>query len=98
LRSFVLGSPGHDHRRLMHAFFHHNIAVINSLSSFAWSIEKELLLGALKRVRDVCKSFPLIAMSYYSAPSAASFVESGFPVVVKVSESTEEEARLVLLF
>ncbi len=66
LRSFVLGTPKHDHREKMHAFFFANVPCINSLGSFATSIEKELLCGALRRVRDVCPSFPLIAVSYYS--------------------------------
>jgi hypothetical protein len=68
----------------MNAFMHANLPCINSLESFAWSVDKELLYGRLRTVRQRCPSFPLIAMTYYTDPSAATFVDA-FPVVVKVS-------------
>jgi hypothetical protein len=88
LRSFVVGSPAHDHRAKMNAFMHANLPCINSLDSFAWSVDKELLYGRLRAVRNACPSFPLIAMTYYTDPSAASFVDS-FPVVVKLGSASQ---------
>lgn len=65
-----------------------NIPCINSLDSFLWTINKEKCAGALRRVSEVCPSFPLIPISYFTAPIAATFVES-FPLVLKVGSASQ---------
>lgn len=87
LRSFVLGTPSHDHREAMKALFHSNVVCINSLDSFAWSIDKELAYGLLRRVQTACPSFPLVPQTYYSAVSVAGFCE--FPCVVKIGSASQ---------
>ncbi len=89
LRSFVLGAPGHDWRTLMAGFFHANVECVNSLDSFAFSVEKEKLWGLMRKCRDEDPTFPLIADSYYSGSRVASFVESGFPIVVKLGSASQ---------
>lgn len=98
LRSFVLGTPDHhDHRHLMGALFHHNVATVNSLESFAYSVEKEKLWGKMRQCRDEDPTFPLIAQAYYSGPRAAASVESGFPAILKVGSASQGvgKARVV---
>jgi hypothetical protein len=75
------GAPGHDWRSLMAGFFHANVETLNSLESFAFSVEKEKMWGLLRRCRDVDPTFPLIQDTYYSNSSVASFVETGYPLV-----------------
>ena len=88
LRSFVLGSPGHDWRHLFRAFQHYNVATVNSLRSYEFSVEKEIMWGHLRRVRALCPTLPLIAQTYYSGSSVASFTE-GFPLVCKVGSASQ---------
>ncbi len=90
LRSFVLGAPGHDWRTLMAGFMHANVECINSLDSFAFSVEKEKLWGRMRQCRDDDPTFPLISDCYYSGSRVASFFnESGFPLVVKLGSASQ---------
>ncbi len=93
LRSFVLGAPGHDWRSKMAGFFHQNVETVNSLDSFAFSVEKEKMWGLLRKCRDEDPTFPLISDTYYSSATVASFVESGFPLVKRLN--CERNLRLL---
>lgn len=89
LRSYVLGTPSQDHRRVMAALHHANVVTVNSLASFTLAVDKAVLFGALRRVRDACPSFPLVEATYYSSSAVGGFVEAPFPVVVKLGSASQ---------
>ena len=88
LRSYALGNHEHDWRKKIYGFFHCDIPCLNSLDSFAYSIEKALHYTKLRRVVKIQPDFPLIPQTYYSHPSIGGFPPD-FPSVIKVGSSSQ---------
>lgn len=95
LRSFVLGNPDHDWRHLFKALAHQHVRVINSLSSFLFSVEKEIMWGQLRRIqKEKCPTLPLIPQTYYSSAAVAGFAD--FPLVLKVGSASQGVGKAVV--
>ena len=75
-----------DFRNILYGFYHANIPMINELSAIIAEIEKPIMYGRLRKIRDIYgeKNFPLIQQYYYPNFSEI-FVTPNAPYVLKVS-------------
>ena len=75
-----------DFRNILYGFYHSNIPMINELSAIIAEIEKPIMYGRLRKIRDIYgeKNFPLIQQYYYPNFSEI-FVTPNAPYVLKVS-------------
>ena len=75
-----------DFRNILYGFYHANIPMINELSAIIAEIEKPIMYGRLRKIRDKYgeKNFPLI-MQYYYPNFSEICVTPNAPYVLKVS-------------
>ena len=75
-----------DYRNILYGFYHSNIPMINPLSAVIAEIEKPIMYGRLRKIRDKYgeKIFPLIKQYYYPNYSQIG-VTPKVPYVLKVS-------------
>ena len=75
-----------DFRNILYGFYHANIPMINELSAIMAEIEKPLMYGRLRKIRDIYgeKTFPLIQQYYYPNFSEICITPKA-PYVLKVS-------------
>ena len=75
-----------DFRNVLYGFYHSNIPMINELSAIFAELEKPIMYGRLRKIRDIYgeKNFPLIQQYYYPNYSEICVTPSA-PYVVKVS-------------
>ena len=75
-----------DFRNVLYGFYHSNIPMINELSAIFAELEKPIMYGRLRKIRDKYgeKNFPLIQQYYYPNYSEICVTPSA-PYVVKVS-------------
>ena len=75
-----------DYRNILYGFYHSNIPMINPLSAVIAEIEKPIMYGRLRKIRDKYgeKIFPLIKQYYYPNYSQIG-VTPNVPYVLKVS-------------
>ena len=75
-----------DFRNILYGFYHSNIPMINDLSAIIAELEKPIMYGRLRKIRDMYgeKNFPLIQQYYYPNYSEICITPST-PYVLKVS-------------
>ena len=75
-----------DFRNILYGFYHSNIPMINDLSAIIAELEKPIMYGRLRKIRDMYgeKNFPLIKQYYYPNYSEICITPST-PYVLKVS-------------
>ena len=75
-----------DFRNILYGFYHSNIPMINELSAIIAELEKPIMYGRLRKIRDLYgeKNFPLIQQYYYPNYSEI-VVTPNAPYVLKVS-------------
>ena len=75
-----------DYRNILYGFYHSNIPMINPLSAVIAEIEKPIMYGRLRKIRDKYgeKIFPLITQYYYPNYSQICITPK-VPYVLKVS-------------
>ena len=75
-----------DYRNILYGFYHSNVPMINELSAIIAEIEKPIMYGRLRKIRDKYgeKIFPLIKQYYYPNYSQI-WVTPNVPYVLKVS-------------
>ena len=75
-----------DFRNILYGFYHSNIPMINMLSAIFAELEKPIMYGRLRKIRDLYgeKNFPLIMQYYYPNYSEMCITPSA-PYVLKVS-------------
>ena len=75
-----------DFRNILYGFYHSNIPMINELSAIMIEIEKPIMYGRLRKIRDIYgeKNFPLIQQYYYPNYSEICITPKA-PYVLKVS-------------
>ena len=75
-----------DFRNILYGFYHANIPMINELSAIIAEIQKPIMYGRLRKIRDIYgeKNFPLILQYYYPNYSEICITPST-PYVLKVS-------------
>jgi hypothetical protein len=75
-----------DYRNILYGFYHSNVPMINELSAIIAEIEKPIMYGRLRKIRDKYgeKIFPLIKQYYYPNYSQIG-VTPNVPYVLKVS-------------
>ena len=75
-----------DFRNILYGFYHSNIPMINGLSGIIAELEKPIMYGRLRKIRDIYgeKNFPLIQQYYYPNYSEVC-VTPNAPYVIKVS-------------
>ena len=75
-----------DFRNILYGFYHANIPMLNDLSAIIAEIEKPIMYGRLRKIRDIYgeENFPLIQQYYYPNYSEI-FVTPNAPYVLKVS-------------
>ena len=75
-----------DFRNVLYGFYHSNIPMINELSAIIAELEKPIMYGRLRKIRDLYgeKNFPLIQQYYYPNHSEIC-VTPNAPYVIKVS-------------
>ena len=75
-----------DFRNVLYGFYHANVPMINELSAILAEIEKPIMYGRLRKIRDKYgeKNFPLIMQYYYPNFSEICITPSA-PYVLKVS-------------
>ena len=75
-----------DFRNVLYGFYHSNTPMINELSAILAEIEKPIMYGRLRKLRDLYgeKNFPLIQQYYYPNYSEICITPST-PYVLKVS-------------
>ena len=75
-----------DYRNILYGFYHSNIPMINELSAIIAEIEKPIMYGRLRKIRDKYgeKIFPLIKQYYYPNYNQIG-VTPNVPYVLKVS-------------
>ena len=75
-----------DFRNILYGFYHSNIPMINELSAIMAEIEKPIMYGRLRKIRDIYgeKNFPLIQQYYYPNYSEICITPKA-PYVLKVS-------------
>lgn len=75
-----------DFRNILYGFYHSNIPIINELSGIMAELEKPIMYGRLRKIRDTYgeKNFPLIQQYYYPNYSEVCITPNA-PYVIKVS-------------
>ena len=75
-----------DFRNLLYGFYHANVPMINDLEAIMAEIEKPIMYGRLRRIRDKYgkENFPLIQQNYYPIFSEISITPPA-PYVIKAS-------------
>ena len=75
-----------DFRNILYGFYHSNIPMINELSGIMAELEKPIMYGRLRKIRDIYgeKNFPLIQQYYYPNYSEVCITPNA-PYVIKVS-------------
>ena len=75
-----------DFRNILYGFYHSNIPMINELSGIMAELEKPIMYGRLRKIRDTYgeKNFPLIQQYYYPNYSEVCITPNA-PYVIKVS-------------
>ena len=75
-----------DFRNILYGFYHSNIPMINELPGIIAELEKPIMYGRLRKIRDIYgeKNFPLIQQYYYPNYSEVC-VTPNAPYVIKVS-------------
>jgi len=75
-----------DFRNILYGFYHANIPMINELLGILAELEKPIMYGRLRKIRDIYgeKNFPLIQQYYYPNYSEVC-VTPNAPYVIKVS-------------
>ena len=75
-----------DYRNILYGFYHSNVPMINEISAVIAEIEKPIMYGRLRKIRDKYgeKIFPLIKQYYYPNYSQIG-VTPDVPYVLKVS-------------
>ena len=75
-----------DFRNLLYGFYHANVPMINELEAIMAEIEKPIMYGRLRRIRDKYgkENFPLIQQNYYPIFSEISITPTA-PYVIKAS-------------
>ena len=75
-----------DFRNILYGFYHANIPMINELSAIIAEIEKPIMYGRLRKIRDIYgeENFPLI-MQYYYPNFSEICITPNAPYVLKVS-------------
>ena len=75
-----------DFRNILYGFYHSNVPMINELSAIMAEIEKPIMYGRLRKIRDIYgeKNFPLIQQYYYPNYSEICITPKA-PYVLKVS-------------
>ena len=75
-----------DFRNILYGFYHSNVPMINDLSAIMAEIEKPIMYGRLRRIRDIYgeENFPLIQQYYYPNYSEICITPKA-PYVLKVS-------------
>ena len=75
-----------DFRNVLYGFYHSNIPMINELSAVLAEIEKPIMYGRLRKIRDTYgeENFPLIKQYYYPNYSQICITPDA-PYVLKVS-------------
>ena len=75
-----------DFRNILYGFYHSNIPMINELSAIIAELEKPIMYGRLRKIRDLYgeENFPLIQQYYYPNYSEICITPSA-PYVLKVS-------------
>ena len=75
-----------DFRNVLYGFYHSNIPMINELSAIFAELEKPIMYGRLRKIRDLYgeENFPLI-MQYYYPNSSEICITPSAPYVLKVS-------------
>ena len=75
-----------DFRNILYGFYHANVPMINELSAIIAEIQKPIMYGRLRKIRDIYgeKNFPLILQYYYPNYSEICITPST-PYVLKVS-------------
>jgi hypothetical protein len=77
---------GSDFRNLLYGFYHANVPMINDLEAIMAEIEKPIMYGRLRKIRDKYgeEHFPLIKQYYYPIFSEICITPSA-PYVIKAS-------------
>ena len=75
-----------DFRNILYGFYHSNVPMINELSAIMAELEKPIMYGRLRKIRDIYgeKNFPLIQQYYYPNYSEIC-ITPPTPYVMKVS-------------
>ena len=75
-----------DFRNILYGFYHSNIPMINELSGIMAELEKPIMYGRLRKIRDTYgeENFPLIQQYYYPNYSEVCITPNA-PYVIKVS-------------
>ena len=75
-----------DFRNILYGFYHSNVPMINELSAIMAEIEKPIMYGRLRKIRDIYgeKNFPLIQQYYFPNYSEICITPKA-PYVLKVS-------------
>ena len=75
-----------DFRNILYGFYHANIPMINELQAIIAELEKPIMYGRLRKIRDIYgeKNFPLIQQYYYPNYSEICITPSA-PYVLKIS-------------
>ena len=75
-----------DFRNILYGFYHSNIPMINELSGIMAELEKPIMYGRLRKIRDTYGevNFPLIQQYYYPNYSEVCITPNA-PYVIKVS-------------
>ena len=70
-----------DFRNILYGFYHSNIPMINGLSGIIAELEKPIMYGRLRKIRDIYgeKNFPLIQQYYY--PIIPKFASHQMPLM-----------------
>ena len=77
-----------DFRNILYGFYHSNIPMINELSGIMAELEKPIMYGRLRKIRDTYgeKNFPLIQQYYYPnysevciTPNASYVIKVSYP-------------------
>jgi len=90
LRNQVRGPyPSNDRRNLIYGLMMANIPSINSCVSEYMHLERPIMYGALKEIESRVghDKFPLIPITYYSAPNEMIIGPDPYPIIIKVSHS-----------
>ena len=75
-----------DFRNILYGFYHSNVPMLNNLEALMAELEKPIMYGRLRKIRDIYgeEKFPLITQYYYPNPFGICITPDA-PYVVKVS-------------
>jgi hypothetical protein len=87
--------PSQDKRNVLYGLIAANVPAINSFMSEYMQLERPLMLGALREIRDRVgyKKFPLNEITYYSS-SNTMIIAPEMPAVLKLSHAHAGQGKI----